>query len=376
MAGESMTSSKTTTDESHNLWHGSINTSTDTLVPLAETKIQNGNCDTIDGGGAGKRDAISPKKLNVDSTNNGEEKTTKSGSTTCKILPKVHSSSNINSITSRPNQLSTSSLNTTSNGNNNLHNATTATDDITTTSKGGDNKPSSRLTSDIAAAASASASAGMMEESILILPEHRKLEISISGKCETVASNTTTSSGSNSIITSTNQQMPMAAPPPPPPAAGCPSSSSVLPTPTSASTMSAYNLPYAINNSSSVPNNTAIPTNTTTAASSQRRRRTSSSNSGFIAKQANGRYDQIFTFLFHSKFKILFYCFPSYISRFSLPGGGVRSLPMTPPGLTERQQVTISCPDGLAHALSEENIRLQQIVHEHKVSAWKERKLK
>uniref|UniRef100_T1PNU0 Myotubularin phosphatase domain-containing protein n=1 Tax=Musca domestica TaxID=7370 RepID=T1PNU0_MUSDO len=347
MAGESMTSSKTTTtDESHNLWHGSINTSTDTLVPLAETKIQNGNCDTIDGGGAGKRDAISPKKLNVDSTNNGEEKTTKSSSTTCKILPKVHSSSNINSITSRPNQLSTSSLNTTTtNGNNNLHNATTTTtDDITTTSKGGDNKPSSRLTSDIAAAA-ASASTGMMEESILILPEHRKLEISISGKCETVASNTTTSSGSNSIITYTNQQMPMAAPPPPPPAAGCPSSSSALPTPTSASTMSAYNLPYAINNSSSVPNNTAIPTNTTTAASSQRRRRTSSSNSGFIAKQANG----------------------SYISRFSLPGGGVRSLPMTPPGLTERQQVTISCPDGLAHALSEENIRLQQIVHEHKM---------
>ncbi|XP_058979135.1 myotubularin-related protein 4 isoform X3 [Musca domestica] len=346
MAGDDKTSSKTTTDESHNLWHGSINTSTDTLVPLAETKIQNGNCDTIDGGGAGKRDAISPKKLNVDSTNNGEEKTTKSSSTTCKILPKVHSSSNINSITSRPNQLSTSSLNTTTtNGNNNLHNATTTTtDDITTTSKGGDNKPSSRLTSDIAAAA-ASASSGMMEESILILPEHRKLEISISGKCETVASNTTTSSGSNSIITSTNQQMPMAAPPPPPPAAGCPSSSSALPTPTSASTMSAYNLPYAINNSSSVPNNTAIPTNTTTAASSQRRRRTSSSNSGFIAKQANG----------------------SYISRFSLPGGGVRSLPMTPPGLTERQQVTISCPDGLAHALSEENIRLQQIVHEHKM---------
>lgn len=45
---------------------------------------------------------------------------------------------------------------------------------------------------------------------------------------------------------------------------------------------------------------------------------------------------------------------------------------MTPPGLTERPQVTISCPDGLAHALSEENIRLQQIVHEHKVSVdWR-----
>lgn len=30
---------------------------------------------------------------------------------------------------------------------------------------------------------------------------------------------------------------------------------------------------------------------------------------------------------------------------------------------------SISCPDGLAHALSEQNIRLQQIVHEHKVSS-------
>lgn len=29
---------------------------------------------------------------------------------------------------------------------------------------------------------------------------------------------------------------------------------------------------------------------------------------------------------------------------------------------------SISCPDGLAHALSEQNLRLQQIVHEHKVS--------
>lgn len=29
---------------------------------------------------------------------------------------------------------------------------------------------------------------------------------------------------------------------------------------------------------------------------------------------------------------------------------------------------SISCPDGLAHALSEQNLRLQQIVHEHKAS--------
>lgn len=52
-------------------------------------------------------------------------------------------------------------------------------------------------------------------------------------------------------------------------------------------------------------------------------------------------------------------------SRFSTPGA--RSLPLTPPGVLERPNVAISCPDGLAHALSEQNLRLQQIVYEHKV---------
>lgn len=31
----------------------------------------------------------------------------------------------------------------------------------------------------------------------------------------------------------------------------------------------------------------------------------------------------------------------------------------------------LSCPDGLAHALSEQNIRLQQIIYEHKVG-WQD----
>lgn len=52
-------------------------------------------------------------------------------------------------------------------------------------------------------------------------------------------------------------------------------------------------------------------------------------------------------------------------SRFSTPGA--RSLPLTPPGVLERPNAAISCPDGLAHALSEQNLRLQQIVYEHKV---------
>ncbi|KAL5275656.1 MTMR4 family protein [Megaselia abdita] len=50
--------------------------------------------------------------------------------------------------------------------------------------------------------------------------------------------------------------------------------------------------------------------------------------------------------------------------RFS--SSGIRSLPLTPSGC-DRQAIPISCPDGLAHALSEQNIRLQQIVYEHSI---------
>lgn len=59
-------------------------------------------------------------------------------------------------------------------------------------------------------------------------------------------------------------------------------------------------------------------------------------------------------------------------SRFSTPGA--RSLPLTPPGSGvpfEKGTVAISCPDGLAHALSEQNLRLQQIIYEHKVNNLK-----
>lgn len=81
----------------------------------------------------------------------------------------------------------------------------------------------------------------------------------------------------------------------------------------------------------------------------------------------------LFTFnrVFFPHFVLIFLCFvfstsPSVSnSRFSTPGG--RSLPLTPPGVVDKPSVTISCPDGLAHALSEQNLRLQQIVYEHKV---------
>lgn len=63
-------------------------------------------------------------------------------------------------------------------------------------------------------------------------------------------------------------------------------------------------------------------------------------------------------------------------SKFALPNTS-RMLPATQPALmrtinTPSQLTTnissIACPDGLAHALSEQNLRLQQIVHEHKAS--------
>ncbi|KAH8336655.1 hypothetical protein KR074_004118 [Drosophila pseudoananassae] len=46
---------------------------------------------------------------------------------------------------------------------------------------------------------------------------------------------------------------------------------------------------------------------------------------------------------------------------------GLMSLPPTPQNNQERVQFTIPCPDGLAHGLSEQNIRLYQIVQEHKL---------
>lgn len=60
-------------------------------------------------------------------------------------------------------------------------------------------------------------------------------------------------------------------------------------------------------------------------------------------------------------------------SRFSTPGG--RSPNLTPPEIEtgpvlfeKANNVIWSCPDGLAHALNEQNIRLQQIIFEHRVS--------
>ncbi|XP_043865506.1 myotubularin-related protein 3 isoform X2 [Drosophila mojavensis] len=55
------------------------------------------------------------------------------------------------------------------------------------------------------------------------------------------------------------------------------------------------------------------------------------------------------------------------VSALNFPASGLISLPPTPQGSQERTQFTISCPDGLSHGLSEQNIRLHQIVQEHKL---------
>ncbi|XP_046803340.1 myotubularin-related protein 3 isoform X2 [Lucilia cuprina] len=361
------TSTNGNTDATQSMWHGSVNTSTDTLVPLVETKSQNGSAtitpltanesistDCTDAGECLQKHSDTTAASNSSLVNTQKHQTAEqfisdkckiaSVSTNYNILPKIHtttpSSSNITTV--KPNQLSTngSSLSTAPSATSLTTTSTTAFAETSNnsiqnnlTNSNNDNKIASFLTltsgSDDTVTTATNTTVGL-EESILILPEHQKLEISFSGKCEMITANVTTSSGSNMTP-----------------------NHSLYSTTTTAST-AALDTPTTLNVSPFVSATTSTTTTTssaaaTTAMSSQRRRRTSSSNSkrdafGATAKQINS----------------------SYLSRFSLPGG-VRSLPMTPPGLTERPQVTISCPDGLAHALSEENIRLQQIVHEHKL---------
>lgn len=231
------------------MWHGSVNTSTDTLVPLAECKMQTSSFsleshDQIDG--------LSP----VNTSKNTQEPTQTEDkrnanlslsvtSTNSNILPKVHTAS-----LSKPHRLAAAT-------DTNKTSASCTTCSISTSTAltlnssieshnhhNDDNKIPDRIISDLPATL-----CNEMEESILILPEHEKLEISVSGKCETVVSTNSNSSANMTI-------------------------SSVLTAPTS----SALSMPYV----------TSL-VGTTTA---QRRRRTSSSNSkrdGIIPKHINNR---------------------------------------------------------------------------------------
>lgn len=282
------------------MWHGSINTSTDTLVPLVETKSQNGSAtitpmtanelistDTTDAGECLQKHSDTTAASSVNTQKHQTEQfiadkcKIASVSTNFNILPKVHSSSpsNNSNITIRPNQLST-------NGSSSLLGAPSSSLTITSTAfaeksnnkiqnnltnSNNDNKvsPTSLLTG---GNVTPNAISSGMEESILILPEHQKLEISFSGKCEMIAANVSTSSGSN-----------------------MPPNHSLYSTTTTATTAT-LDTPTSLNVS---PYVTAATTTSaaaaTTAMSSQRRRRTSSSNSkrdafGVAAKQINSRF--------------------------------------------------------------------------------------
>lgn len=130
--------------------------------------------------------------------------------------------------------------------------------------------------------------------------------------------------------------------------------------------------------------------NATAAAahsSSLYRRRRNSSNSrqspmdlispnGVSHRPANGRYNLNIVFQWATSFTLLVFLLhlysisPILSTRFSTPA--VASLPPTPSGsrplLSQiATPVAITCPDGLAPALSEQNLRLQQIVYEAKV---------
>ncbi|XP_017480637.1 PREDICTED: myotubularin-related protein 4 isoform X1 [Rhagoletis zephyria] len=328
-------------EERRSIWHGSINTSTDTLVPIE--RRQSNDCREIKTPAAKEIDvadgSVSPERLSTtaDKMELGLTspyvllKQERKNSLTCNtavssigvnglnnsILPKVHGSS---STSNRSNILSNSSSNasisSTSSSLNNLKNIRNSNNSLATTmtDQNCDNKSENEadidpdeLDADDAADPFPNTHAhsnDSMNESIIILPEHRKLEISVSGNCETISNNGV----------------------------------SLPTTPTDFAASATVGVRSGFGGVAAVG-----------GAATHRRRRTSSSNSnpnrffdGINIKLANGS-----------------------TTRFSLPGA--RSLPMTPPAQQERPQITISCPDGLAHALSEQNLRLQQIVLEHKV---------
>lgn len=292
-------------DSTQSMWHGSVNTSTDTLVPMVETKSQNGSAnvtpmtandlistDSTDAGESLHKHSTDTTAASLANTQNQQqEKPTEQyvaekskiaivSTNYNNILPKVHSSTPSSSISIRPNQLSTNGSNISpaasslksSNAialaeatNNKIQN------NLTNNSSNNDNKLSSKPlnATTTTAAENAAVSSSVMEESILILPEHQKLEISFSGKCEMIATNVTTSSGSHILP---NQSLYSTT------------------TTTTAASAAALETPTSLNAATIATSSAAA----NSAISSQRRRRTSSSNSkreafGVAAKQINSR---------------------------------------------------------------------------------------
>ncbi|XP_036232238.2 phosphatidylinositol-3,5-bisphosphate 3-phosphatase MTMR3 isoform X2 [Bactrocera oleae] len=392
----------------HSNWHGAVSTSTDTLVPIERRPSTNGEeissspakveVDVIDGfrtpeklstladkeelGLSSPYVLLKQERQNSSTGNGNNDNRPTANGVNNSIMPNVHgtngtsnrqilsnSSSNtsVSSTSSSLNNLNTNMNNTNSNSNNSI--ATTMT---TATDQSAKDVATIDVEACIAATGVQANSTDVMNESIMILPEHRKLQISVSGKCEAISNN------GSSLPTS-------------------PTGSDEKPSTSRASGQNGrgenvwngrgteggrQNKSGAGGSKSGAAGGSGAGSGADGSAGSgvsrggdggdshggdngngdagraggdaaggeengQRRRRPSNSNrqyDGFHIRQPDGSIRYFFT---------------------GNRRPGIRSLPLSPPPRQERPHLLYSCPDGLAHALSEQNMRLHQIVQEH-----------
>uniref|UniRef100_A0A0K8W717 Myotubularin-related protein 3 n=1 Tax=Bactrocera latifrons TaxID=174628 RepID=A0A0K8W717_BACLA len=409
-------------DASHNMdealgrhWHGAVSTSTDTLVPIERRPSTNGDelpstppkvgVDVTDGFHTPEKLSTSADKEELglsspyvllkqerqnSSTGNGyNENRRPANGVSNSIMPNVHctngssnranilsnSSSNasVSSTSSSLNNFNTNMNNTNSNSNNSIATTmTTATDQSANDIAEIDVEPC------IANTGAQANSTDVMNESIMILPEHRKLQISVSGKCEAISNNgsslptsptgsdekpsTSRASGQNSRSENfwngrgaeggrQNSGGAGGSGATGSAGSGGSGSSSAGGAGGSAGDGAGRGDDNGSNGGASGSGDNASRANGNGASGEengqQRRRRPSNSNrqyDGFHMRQPDGSVRYFFT---------------------GSRRPGIRSLPLSPPPRQERPHLLYSCPDGLAHALSEQNMRLHQIVQEH-----------
>ncbi|XP_050331660.1 uncharacterized protein LOC126760229 isoform X1 [Bactrocera neohumeralis] len=417
----------------HSNWHGAVSTSTDTLVPIERRSSTNGEelpstppkmgVDVTDGFHTPEKLSTSADKAELglsspyvllkqerqnSSTGNGNnDNRPPANGVNNSIMPNVHgtngtsnranilsnSSSNasVSSTSSSLNNFNTNMNNTNSNSNNSI--ATT----MTTATDQSANDVEIDVEACIADAGAQANSTDAMNESIMILPEHRKLQISVSGKCEAISNNgsslptsptgsdekpsTSRARGQNSrrenIWNVRGAE------------GGRQNSGGSGDSGATGSVGSGAGSGAGGGAGSGAGDGTGGGAGSTAGGSAgggggrgddngggggagrsgnnggdnggrangdaasgeengqQRRRRPSNSNrqyDGFHMRQPDGSIRYFFT---------------------GNRRPGIRSLPLSPPPRQERPHLLYSCPDGLAHALSEQNMRLHQIVQEH-----------
>ncbi|XP_049317665.1 myotubularin-related protein 4 isoform X5 [Bactrocera dorsalis] len=433
----------------HNNWHGAVSTSTDTLVPIERRPSTNGeelpstppkvDVDVTDGFHTPEKLSTSADKEELglsspyvllkqerqnSSTGKGNnDNRPPANGVNNSIMPNVHgtngtsnranilsnSSSNasVSSTSSSLNNFNTNMNNTNSDSNNSI--ATTMT---TATDQSANDVAEIDVEACIADAGTQANSTDAMNESIMILPEHRKLQISVSGKCEAISNNgsslptsptgsdekpsTSRASGQNSRSENVwngggaeggRQNSGGAGGSGATGSAGSGASGS-SDSGTSSGASSGASGGAGGGGSSGASGGAGGATGGGAGGSAgggagrgddnggndgagrggnngrdnggrangdsdsseedgQRRRRPSNSNrqyDGFHIRQPDGSIRYFFT---------------------GNRRPGIRSLPLSPPPRQERPHLLYSCPDGLAHALSEQNMRLHQIVQEH-----------